>query len=82
MTKDYERQCWNCDSRDMEDKGAYIQCRACGATWNEVPKPGWQELEPGNVELLLSSGPIKFRAKHPSASVKRRAAAARAQASQ
>jgi len=28
----YERQCWSCRSKDIEDKGDYVQCRACGAT--------------------------------------------------
>lgn len=37
MTHKYERKCWYCGSRDMENKGSYVQCRSCGATWNETP---------------------------------------------
>ncbi|MBA7602877.1 hypothetical protein ES703_09973 [subsurface metagenome] len=32
----YERRCWSCESEDIENKGSYVQCRQCGATWNEV----------------------------------------------
>lgn len=36
MTHKYERQCWNCNSRDMEDMGDHVKCRSCGATWNYI----------------------------------------------
>lgn len=37
---DYSKECWNCAGNLMENKGEYVQCRSCGATWNYVPKLG------------------------------------------
>lgn len=36
MTEKYERQCWNCGGKDLEDMGDHVKCRSCGATWNEI----------------------------------------------
>lgn len=38
--KDYSKECWFCGGNLLEDRGTYKQCRSCGATWNETPKPG------------------------------------------
>ena len=38
MAHKYELQCWSCGGSLQENKGSYVQCRSCGATWNEVPK--------------------------------------------
>ncbi|MDD4986235.1 MAG: hypothetical protein PHQ43_10700 [Dehalococcoidales bacterium] len=37
---DYSKQCWSCGGNLLDNKSAYVQCRSCGATWNEVLKPG------------------------------------------
>jgi len=36
----YERQCWSCQGKDLENMGRYVKCRSCGATWNYIPKSG------------------------------------------
>lgn len=37
MENKYKKKCWSCGSRDMENKGSYVQCRKCGATWCGIP---------------------------------------------
>ena len=76
MIDKYERQCWSCGSRDMEDLGDYVKCRKCGATWNEVNQLGGPVVEPGNVIVQVGEDLVKRRAKHPTGGVKRRAAQA------
>ena len=44
MTHKYEQVCWSCGSKDVEPDKLGVKCRSCGATWNEVPKPGGQVL--------------------------------------
>ncbi len=64
MTKKYERQCWYCKSRDLEDKGDYAQCRSCGATWNEVPTmgiPPMIEVHDKSEMVSASSLPSRYR---------------------
>lgn len=38
MTTKYERQCWNCDSKNLEKLANHVKCRDCGATFNVVPE--------------------------------------------
>jgi hypothetical protein len=38
MTRRYERECWNCHSRNMVNRGDYVLCQKCGATWRYIPK--------------------------------------------
>lgn len=30
------KRCWFCGATRMENKGAYVQCQDCGATYNEL----------------------------------------------
>lgn len=47
MTKKSERQCWNCQSKNMEPYLTGVRCRDCGATWNDLPDVGPAVLERG-----------------------------------
>jgi len=78
MTEKCERKCWSCGSLDMEEKGTYVQCRACGATWNSVPSLGPDPLADHGSYLLSSGGERLTRVRHPSKSVLRAASKARA----
>jgi len=73
MTNKYERQCWSCGGKDMEDLETHVKCRSCGATWNAVPQVGGPLTEPGNVQILDHGSITSMRARHPSGGVKRRA---------
>ena len=73
----YSRKCWYCGSFDMENKGDFIQCLDCGATYNEVPTVGDPIVEPGTVISLSNGKPIRRRMQRPTRSVKHRAAKAR-----
>jgi len=43
----YDKQCWFCGKRAMVPKGNYFQCSECGATWNDLPAPGFFiDIEP------------------------------------
>ncbi len=55
MTLKYERQCWGCQGKDLEDMGAYVKCRSCGATYNYVPKPGNYPIT--EVDLVTGGAP-------------------------
>lgn len=78
--KDYTKVCWNCGGINLQDMGDHVKCRECGATYNEVPKPGALPftLEPwgGNYP------PVRGAKAHsrPSGSVARKAAKAREKA--
>ena len=77
MTQKYECYCWNCGSQDMEALGEYVRCRACGATWNEVPELQATQVIGQTVTMVTRVGEVKVRGFRPSASVQRRAARAR-----
>jgi len=77
MTEKYKTQCWYCGSLDMEDKGDYAQCRACGATYNYVPVLGADPLAAHGSYIKNGEGPRARRAKHPSKSVSLAAARVR-----
>ncbi len=79
MPEKYERQCWNCGSLDIENKGDYVQCRACGATWNYVPVSGPDPLAAHGFYLQDASGKRLGRRRSPSKSVSRAATKARVQ---
>jgi len=42
--KKYHKKCWNCGSSNMVSRGDYSQCLDCGATYNDTPRLGQQEL--------------------------------------
>lgn len=75
----YERQCWNCGSHDIEDKGSHVQCRSCEATWNYVPTLGFDPLAEHGFYLENAGGVKMGRMQRPSKSVSRAAAKARVQ---
>lgn len=77
MTHKYERQCWSCGSRDMENKGPFVQCRACGATWNEIPEGHDSGLTIENDPKSPRYSSSKETRARPSGITQRRAARAR-----
>ena len=79
MPEKHERQCWSCNSLDMEDKGDHVRCRACGATWNYVPVLGPDPLAAHGFYLQSPDGERIGRMRSPSKSVSRAAAKARVQ---
>ncbi len=38
--KDHSQKCWDCGSKDLEDKEDHVKCRKCSATWNPQPNLG------------------------------------------
>jgi len=75
----YSKKCWCCGGFKLEDKGTYVQCRACGATWNFVPSLGFDPLTDLVHYSKNREGVILVRARQPSKSAFRAAAKARAQ---
>ncbi len=76
----YNKVCWNCGSTDLEDRGDFKKCRKCGATYNELPKPG---ALPYTLEPWGGDNPPQRGAKahsRPSVSIARKAAKARGKA--
>ena len=53
----HNKTCWYCGSKDMLDMGDYVKCSGCGATYNDLPRPGLPILEEESVEL--AAGPFK-----------------------
>lgn len=79
MANKYERQCWSCNSLDLEDKGTHVQCRACGATWNYVPTLDDDPLAEHGFYLPSPFGELLGKMRRPSKSAFRAAAKARGQ---
>jgi hypothetical protein len=65
---DYRTTCWSCKGTLMEDKGEYVQCRSCGATWNPVVKLGapiiTYEKDKFDLPICAHSIPIYERRSH------------------
>ena len=78
MTKRFEKKCWYCGVRDMESKGNHFQCKACGATWNEVSEIGTPPTALQRDYGLSKKGRTRVVTASPSGSTQRRAARARA----
>ena len=38
--KKNELRCWYCQAKGMVNIGVYLKCPECGATWNDVIRPG------------------------------------------
>lgn len=81
MTHKYERQCWNCGSKDMEKLANHVRCRSCGATWNVVPELHKIPVINEVIINITPGGPIKVLGGRPSGNVAGRAARARDKAS-
>uniref|UniRef100_A0A6M3Y1Q5 Uncharacterized protein n=1 Tax=viral metagenome TaxID=1070528 RepID=A0A6M3Y1Q5_9ZZZZ len=64
--KDYTKECWCCERQSMETRGSFWQCRDCGATWNEVAKPGIAPLDEHASIIHVGDGTIKIRTGKPS----------------
>jgi len=77
VTHKYERVCWYCGSRDLENKGEYLQCRSCGATWNQVPALGASPVTMVDAETDGPPGQHRPTRSRPSGHVQRKAARAR-----
>ena len=77
MTHKYERQCWNCGSKNMKKFTNHVKCQDCGATWNVVPDvhqtPVLSEVDVVRGE----TGKVETEKGKPSSQVARRAARAR-----
>ncbi len=56
---DHSKICWYCGAKDMELKGDYYQCRACGTTWNETPRLGFNPVT--IVDALTGGSPRRGR---------------------
>ena len=61
---DFTKTCWYCGRADMKLYDSFYACENCGATWNEVPKIGVQELvvekiAPGVTHYRTSKRRIK-----------------------
>lgn len=82
MNKNNKEQCWNCGSRVMQDKGSYVQCGNCLATWNYVPVLAADPLSPNGFYLKDANGTVLGRMRKLSKSVSRAAAKARRQKSE
>lgn len=78
MTHKYERQCWNCGSKNMEKLTNHVRCRDCGATWNFVPDVHLSPVAMDEYNVGTREKPIKVTESRPSGQVSRRAARARA----
>ena len=77
MSHKYERQCWYCGSKDLEDLGEYVKCRKCSATWNDLPKGGASPVTERRDLGLEDYGVQRFLSPSPSDASARRAARAR-----
>lgn len=75
---DYNKVCWYCKSKDLEDMGTHVKCRECGATYNPVPRLGLDPLDPNCFVVRNISGDTLYHARKPSNRAKREAALARA----
>ena len=73
MTKKQEKNCWSCGGDLLEDKGDYVQCRSCGATWNEVPQPGAMCVVEQTETVLKNGETITYTRARPSGVSVRRA---------
>ena len=77
MTHKYERQCWNCGSRNMERLTNHVRCRDCGATWNFIPDVHLSPMQ-SDVEFIQGkTGRVKVEKGRPAGNVPRRATRAR-----
>jgi hypothetical protein len=74
---DYTRTCWSCGKDVMACRGEYYICTSCGATWNETPRPGQEELVEVNRWSGKPARPGDDAIYSPSKAVQRRAARAR-----
>lgn len=77
MIQKYEERCWYCGSWDMEALGEYVRCRACGATWNEVPEAHSSPVTTEKDDPHHDNAGRTVTKGSPSAAVQRRAARAR-----
>lgn len=77
MTNKNERNCWSCGSKDLDNMGDHIKCRACGATWNELPHSGSDAIGEERDYVLSPEGSMTIKSGSPSSGIKRRASAAR-----
>ena len=75
---DYTKTCWYCGVKSVIKVSTWFKCTGCGATYVPPVETHGPELEPGNVTLTTRSGLVKLRARHPTRSVTRRSARARA----
>jgi len=71
---EYETKCWSCGSEDMKNYGEYVQCRRCGATWNQVPHGGPGLITVEDIETGGSPRPYRDTHSRPSKAVQRQAA--------
>ena len=56
---DFTKICWYCGRNDMMSCDDFYVCQNCGASWNEVPKPGVgtiveEKIAPGVTQYRLS----------------------------
>ena len=77
MTHKYERECWSCGSTEMENKGIYVACRSCGASWCALPQPAAPVSTLEHDNGLSPKHHKGIKTASPSGATKRRAAKAR-----
>lgn len=46
----YYKLCWYCGAKDLKDMGEYVLCRACQATYNDIPQPGSSPVTVVDIE--------------------------------
>jgi hypothetical protein len=58
------KTCWFCKEATMVEKGDYLQCLKCGATFSELPKPGGYPMVKEYIPLKVrrpGSTPRQYR---------------------
>jgi len=76
MTK-HNKRCWSCGGTGLTDKGEYVQCDGCGATWNDVQEVHSPAMIDDPVDYSGHTSPDGHGIGRPSASVKAAATKAR-----
>lgn len=71
MSRKYQTRCWLCGSTDLEPDAKGMVCKACGATYSILPKPG------SDILTLREDKVLNMPSLSPSASLMHRVAKAR-----
>ncbi|KKN37941.1 hypothetical protein LCGC14_0758280 [marine sediment metagenome] len=74
----YFKKCWSCGSEALENKGTYVQCVVCDATWNPVPQPGQPIIETDPSRTTDADAYRNAKAYRPTKSLTNLVVAARA----
>ena len=77
MTQNYKKHCWYCGSQDIEEKGSYVQCCRCGASWNDLPELAASPVTEKRNYALSPKGSRAVKNGSPSGYITWRAAKAR-----